>query len=158
MRQPLEQLGDGSPSDRNFHSIKAEFDYPPTTFTPVWTGAGSNPSIGNGTLTGRFFRLGNIVVATWNVVAGTTTTFGSGGYNLSLPVPAASGQRWTIGGDLLDGGVQHYTATGIINGGSVFEEIVASSSATGPVPWAATTPFTFGNGDRMTLTGIYTAA
>lgn len=153
----LENLADGSASDRNFQRIKAEFAFPVTPFVPAWTGT-SNPAIGNGTLGCWFYRLGNIIVATWNVVAGSTTTFGSGGYNLALPVPAVSGQRWAVAGDLLDAGVQHYTATGIINGGSVFEEIVASSSATGPVPWAATTPFTFGSGDRMTLTGIYAAA
>jgi hypothetical protein len=126
-------------------------------FVPAWTGA-SNPAIGNGTLNCFYRRLGDLVIATWNVVAGSTTTFGSGQYNLDLPVPARSGQRWALTGDLLDAGTQHYEVVAIINGGSVFEEILAMSNAAGPTNWAATSPFTFGSGDRITLSGMYAAA
>ena len=156
----VENLGDGSASDRNFGNLRSFLSYPPTTFTPAWTGAGSNPAIGNGTLTGFYYRVGNLIIATWNIIAGSTTTFGSGQYSVGLPVTAATSpaQRWTLTGDLLDAGVQHYEAVGVVNGSTTFEEILVMSNATGPTNWTATAPFTFGNTDRLTISGVYVAA
>lgn len=129
-----------------------------TTFVPAWTGSVSNPAILNGVQGGAYLQLGDIVHATWFIVAGSTTTFGSGTYNLALPVTARSSERWALSVDALDAGTQHYVGTAIINGGSTFEEIIVGSSATGPTTWGATTPFTFGNADRLVISGVYAAA
>ena len=56
-----------------------------TAYTPAWTGTGSNPVIGNGTINGRFKRLGKWGIATGMIVMGTTTTFGTGNYRFGLP-------------------------------------------------------------------------
>jgi hypothetical protein len=131
-----------------------------TAFTPTWSSSGTQPVIGNGTISGRYTRFSKLVFATWLVIPGSTTTFGTGTYNLTLPVTAAV-QRYTLGVDLLDTGVQHYAGQGIVDGNvdtAKFSEILAGSNATGPTSWAATTPFTFGNGDRIIITGFYEAA
>jgi hypothetical protein len=59
-----------------------------TAYTPVLTtaGAGADPTIGNGTLTGRYTRIGNLVFFAINFTAGTTTKRGSGYLEVTLPV------------------------------------------------------------------------
>jgi hypothetical protein len=61
-----------------------------TSYTPVWTGATTNPNVGNGTLTGRYSRYGRDVRFHINLTCGSTTTFGAGGYNWTLPPFAAA--------------------------------------------------------------------
>lgn len=56
-----------------------------TSYTPAWTAGTSNPSIGNGTITGAYRRTGTWVLGFISVTAGTTTTFGSGEYFWSIP-------------------------------------------------------------------------
>ncbi len=55
------------------------------SFAPLWSSTGTQPSIGNGTLTGRFYEQGKLVVATWFIQFGTTTTFGTGTWGFSYP-------------------------------------------------------------------------
>lgn len=57
-----------------------------TAYTPVWTGATTNPVIGNGTLSGQYLQMGKVVHVVIEAIFGTTTTFGSGQWIVSLPV------------------------------------------------------------------------
>jgi hypothetical protein len=59
-------------------------------YTPTWTTSGTAPSIGNGTLTGRYAISGNTVNVVINLIAGSTTTFGTNGQSFSLPIQAAN--------------------------------------------------------------------
>lgn len=60
------------------------------TYTPAWTAVTSNPAIGNGTITGRYWRRRDKLVTVEIIITtGTTTTYGSGAYLFSLPVNAA---------------------------------------------------------------------
>lgn len=54
-------------------------------YTPIWTSSGTQPSIGNGALVGKWRRVGDSMEVTIVAVFGTTTTFGTGTYNFSLP-------------------------------------------------------------------------
>lgn len=72
----------------------------PASYTPVWTSDGVQPVLGNGTLTGSYSKVGQLVVAQFELVVGSTTTFGSGNYTFSVPVAALSGV-----GDIYGGGV-----------------------------------------------------
>lgn len=56
------------------------------SYTPAWTATTTNPVINNGSLVGRYVELGDIVLVRARIQAGSTTTFGSGTYSLSLPV------------------------------------------------------------------------
>ena len=60
------------------------------TYTPTWTSSGTAPVIGNGTLSGRYSISGNTVNLVINLIAGSTTTFGTGGQSFSLPIQAAN--------------------------------------------------------------------
>jgi hypothetical protein len=59
------------------------------TYTPSWTASSVNPAIGNGTITGRYISLGGkAILFAVNITAGSTTTFGTGTYSVSLPLSA----------------------------------------------------------------------
>src|SRR5688500_12750202 len=61
------------------------------TYTPTWASSGTQPAIGNGTLAGRYASVGKIVYVKLRLVAGSTTTFGTGDWTFSLPVaPSAT--------------------------------------------------------------------
>lgn len=75
-----------------------------TTYSVAWTAGTTNPTIGNGSLYGSYIQIGKTVNFRVAVVFGTTTTFGSGAYSISLPVTAKN--------DILSGlATQHVTGT-----------------------------------------------
>jgi len=55
-------------------------------YTPTWIASTTNPAIGNGTITGAYRRIGKTIDARVKILAGSTTTWGSGHYKISLPV------------------------------------------------------------------------
>lgn len=65
----------------NFNAFGASWQ----TYTPSWTAVTTNPTIGNGTLSGRFAELGKWIIIHIDLQAGSTTTFGSGTYRWSYP-------------------------------------------------------------------------
>ena len=58
-----------------------------TAYTPTWTAATTNPSIGNGTLAGRYTQIGKTCVLVIGLTAGSTTTYGSGNWSFSCQRP-----------------------------------------------------------------------
>jgi len=58
------------------------------TYTPTWSADSVNPAIGDGTKTGKYIRIGNLIFGYVLIVMGSTTTYGSGNYSFSLPVSA----------------------------------------------------------------------
>jgi len=129
------------------------------SYTPTWTATTTNPTIGNGSIVGGYRRIGDIVEFYAKIVAGSTTTYGSGSYRVSLPV-TAFGSEWvqgfTVG--ILDAGVAWYTnyyGQGQRSGlSSSFESNLMSNQA----DWTNTSPFTFGNGDTFQVQGRYRVA
>lgn len=68
-----------------------------TPYTVAWTSTGTAPSIGNGTLIGRYVKHGRTVVCHINWTSGSTTSYGTGNYAFSLPVQAAAAGAAFIG-------------------------------------------------------------
>lgn len=64
-----------------------------TTYTPSWTGATTNPVIGNGVIVGRYLQVGKTIDGLIFVTMGTTTTFGSGQWIITAPVTARAVNR-----------------------------------------------------------------
>jgi hypothetical protein len=124
-----------------------------TTYVPLWTATTTNPVIGNGTILGRYMATTDWCEVWVGIKAGSTTTFGSGQYSVSLPIAAASG-IWEqfVSIQLNDFGVSRYSGTGVASPGSnalLFYDQDWSSL------WGNTVPFTFGNGDAATIYGRY---
>jgi hypothetical protein len=61
-----------------------------TAYTPTWTASTTTPVLGNGTLTGRYMKIGRTVICHINLTTGSTSTYGSGNHSFSLPVQAAN--------------------------------------------------------------------
>lgn len=68
-----------------------------TSYTPTWTSSGTAPVLNNGTITGRYMKFGRTVVCHINLTSGSTSTYGSGNYNWSLPFTAANAGASLVG-------------------------------------------------------------
>lgn len=128
-----------------------------TTWVPgdagVWTAAGTNPAIGNGTSLGQFQRYGRTCLFAGRILPGSTTTFGSSTYNFGLPVPA-SGTTLVLGPALLiKSGGNFYTGVCYRSGAGF--QIRFDGTTTG---MSSTVPVTFANGDALHFTGQYQTA
>lgn len=56
-----------------------------TDYTPSWSTSGTQPSIGNGTITGRWARVGNLAYVRISLKWGSTTSGGTNAWNFGLP-------------------------------------------------------------------------
>lgn len=127
------------------------------TYTPTWTSTGTAPAIGNGALLGQYCVQGPSV-SFWAVMgAGSTTTFGTGTWKITLPVPmtsvglvAPTGMR-SVGFD--------------VSAGSPYEGLVWRDSASqtrmivytpgSSTQWGPSAPFTWASADQWHIGGTY---
>ncbi|MFJ4013917.1 hypothetical protein [Streptomyces sp. NPDC090026] len=130
-------------------------------YTPAWAASTTNPSIGNGTLLGRYCVIGDTVHFSIKLTGGSTTTWGSGLYRWDLPVPAAPGIIDHIGvsfiGDSSVGGAGYSTGIAYLDDtGAVVRAYVGNQGAATGIN--STHPQTFATGDRIWIHGTYEAA
>jgi hypothetical protein len=121
-------------------------------YVPVWSSSGTAPAIGNGTISGRWVQIGKTVYVKISLLFGTTTTFGTGGYSLSLPA-AASTSVGSVGAGYLNdvsaGGGGHYNGIAVVRTVAPTVALILESSshaqvsAVGPITWANTDAWTF---------------
>ena len=124
------------------------------TPSTLWTAVTTNPTIGNGTCTGRYMQAGKWVQGSISVVFGSTTTAGSGNYQFLFPVTPLN-QRCMVGkADLLDASASTPFArvTVGING----TNFVIADFANARVSNAS--PITWATGDRIDIGFTYEAA
>lgn len=124
-----------------------------TTYTPTWTGVGSNPSLGNGTLTGRYAQVGHTVWFHVALTIGSTTTLGTGAWDFSTPVNSAAtqlvGTMVAVNSAAASLGVATQNAVGSVRGLSGFPTAF---------PLDATTPAAWTTGDTLELHGSFELA
>lgn len=104
----------------NWVVLDHKCDTSTTAYTPTWTASTTNPTIGNGTLSGFWTRNGDRLIGQIRVAIGSTSTAGSGTYRFALPtgmtidsakISLSTGSTIsnTIGdGHLYDSGVSSY--------------------------------------------------
>jgi microcystin-dependent protein len=145
-------VGDGS-TTFNVPSLSANVSEW-KAYTPTWTGSGSNPAIGNGTLSGRYKQDGQTVFVDIYVVMGSTTTFGTGNYAFALPVTAVDTNGHVLQATLFDAGTALYQRPVALDSATVLavKDLPGGGSITPTVPftWAAT--------DQIRISGTYIAA
>jgi len=129
----------------------------PITYTPTWTAAAVNPAIGNGTLTGRYVQRGKTCWVELNLVAGGTTTFGTGVYSWALPLTAASADKIHLSGEILDSGTAFWMAFSRGSGGTTGTVTVGSAGST-TASSDPTVPMTWATNDYLRLGGEYEIA
>lgn len=124
------------------------------TYTPTWSATGSNPALGNGTLQARYARLGDVVVVWLLLTMGSTTTYGTGTWEFTLPVSMGGAGRFVIGAaQALDAGVADYV--GVCRGDDTTDRLRAIFSSGSSA--SATVPHSWGSGDALALTFLYQA-
>lgn len=125
-----------------------------------WTAATSNPAIGNGTWAGAYMQVGKFVQLRVTITMGTTTTYGTGGWRVALPVTPKAGVRWRFLAEAWDSAGTLVSGVGVVDasgaialyrvGGSAAADSVISGSGTAPIAWGST--------DVLTVMGSYEAA
>jgi hypothetical protein len=129
-----------------------------TTYTPTWTASSVNPAIGNGTIDAGYRRSSesDLVQYEGRLLAGSTTTFGTGFWQISIPVApaAASANRATLIGLTLDSSAG--TSVPVI--GRFFGGTVLVFNGTAGTSISATVPFTWATSDELRWSITYEAA
>jgi len=130
------------------------------SYTPSWTANSSNPVIGNGTITGQYKVIGKTCFVRGNIVMGSTTTFGSGEWYVSMPFTASHADAILMTANLLDNGSAWYNAT--LNGaraGFNYKTAIQYQATGGTANDVnSTQPFTWANSDRFLWNGSYEIA
>lgn len=127
------------------------------SFTPTWTSSGTAPSIGNGTLAGRYKRVGDKAEIQISMISGTTTTYGTGSYQFSLPsgvsidtskLISASPNSQILGysqtqrtavGNIYDAAVTLFSSTAVYAGRPADGTGSSAWTDTFPATWTAST-------------------
>lgn len=128
------------------------------SYTVSWTAATTNPSIGNGTLAGRYVQIGKTVICNITLVMGSTTTYGSGKWMFSLPVTAKSSGltylgKWVI----VDAGTTYYEGNLILySAGSNVEFFIRNQNAADE--FNSTTPISWAENDQLMISIVYETA
>lgn len=70
-------------------------------YTSTWTAAVGTPAIGDGTLTGRYSVVGRSVTVSLILTVGSTTTFGTGAWQFTLPMAAEDQNTGQVGNAMI---------------------------------------------------------
>ena len=121
-------------------------------YTPTWASTGTQPALGNGTLTAEYARDGEYIQYSVTLAPGSTTTFGTGIYTFTIPVTAAGSQIAVGSAYALESGVQYFTGACSLSGTGAVTLWLGGTTGNN---WGATTPWTLKNGDSVTASIRY---
>lgn len=133
-----------------------------TSFTPVWTTAGTPPTQTGATLSGRYARIGNTVFYDSKLIWGAGTAAGTGIWRFTMPTSVSS----FVTSDTIIG-----QAHGVDNGNNDYHgyalwkpantaadiEFYAGGGGGAMSSTSATSPFTWGSTDFLYIHGNYEA-
>lgn len=118
-------------------------------YTPVMFGGLT--SIGNGSLYGRYHRIGNTISFSIFLSVGSTTTFDGTDFSFTLPEDVADGNtRFSASGYARDGTFRYASVGVLIENTSYVQAIGAGGGA-----FDSTTPFTWASTDYLVISGTY---
>jgi len=132
-----------------------------TGYVPAWTAAVSNPALGDGTLTGKYCKVGKLVLFHLVLLVGAGTTLGSGAWHFSLPTTCVLSTGHVFPGRLYDaaggaGGVVHYAASGVLVDATKF--VVIYDQEVGSDHVQSNKPFAWAENDLVIVNGWYLEA
>lgn len=132
------------------------------TYTPTWAGSGGTPAIGNGTLTGRFRKMGKTLDVKILLVWGSTTTGNtSTSWTFSLPsgvtLQAATAHQDFCPAYMVDNdtGVRHHYHARTTGGSAV---LAVNAADGGSSNVGSTSPFTWATSDILVIKGTFELA
>lgn len=123
-------------------------------YTPVWTATTTNPILNNGSLSGNYFRIQNIIIGQIFLVVGSSTNVGAGFYRFTVPFNINGSNVFTATCSILDAsaGFQNFVGTGLatVPGSNVIE-----FRTHGAGTFTNAVPFPFGSGDQLRVSFMY---
>jgi hypothetical protein len=123
-----------------------------TSYTPTFTSTGTGAALGNGTITGSYSRAGGSVTATVKFTAGSTTAFGTGFIQMTLPTTRTNATTWGGTATLLHGATgTFYAATVLFQNGSNFVQFAYQ----GAPYFSGAAPVAIASGDTIDFTVTY---
>ena len=132
-----------------------------TSYTPVWTASTTNPVVNNGTLNGRYLKVGRTVHNVIDLTTGSTTTYGSGTYAFSMPAAAGSAVN-QVGTAQAVGGSSRYAGNILLSPSASTAACYFPDSGLVPVSrlstMSPTIPFTWASGFLMRACITFEAA
>lgn len=142
------------------HSVLASdiFSSVWTAYTPTWAQqSGTGPTLGNGVISGKYRRVGQVGDVWLSLVMGSTTTYGDGAnyWTFSLPagwttdIPGTASQGLAVGsGYAFDAGTAHRAGVVRVLDAETVMSIVQDGANNG---WNSTRPHTWANTDQLSL-------
>lgn len=123
-------------------------------FTTSWTASTTPPTLGNGMIEAVYKRVGKRVDFRIHLTAGSTTNFGAGTWQFTLPAIATSG-RWLFPGVLRT--AADYPIWGLVEGGTDALSLRRNPATAGGAFTAAAQgdPATASTGHRIFVSGTY---
>lgn len=147
-------LGVASATSINFGGSTLDTYTSNGTWSPAWTSSGTAPVLGNGTLTGKYTVVGNLVFITIFFNAGSTTTFGTGAFRFDLPFAMAdTNPSWIV--NFFSSTTNHYYTASTVPVTTTTFAIYGNDSGSGYGQSVPTTWVSALNGSFFTVNGVY---
>jgi hypothetical protein len=126
-------------------------------WTPSWSSTGVAPAIGNGFIGGTYCRFNKTIIADGYIIAGSTTTYGTGTYRFSVPISPMVSSNGLVGyGAIFDASAGYISYSGV--GSQASTTLVEFRLGAASNVFASTVPVTMGNADQFRFQIIYQAA
>lgn len=131
-----------------------------TSYPVAWTAGTTNPVLNNGYLSGKYRLVGNeLCMVMVRIAPGSTTTFGSGQYRISLPFTAPQGAPIFMKGNaLIASALYEFVGwTSTLAGSATFVSLYVSNptASINVSSWTNTAPATFASGHVLDMAGFY---
>jgi hypothetical protein len=123
------------------------------TYTPAWTAVTANPSLGDGTLQGYYSRRGRLVTATVRLAMGSTTTYGTGAWYITLPFAASTSIPQQGSCVMVDAGTTNYLGVVQPLQDGTARALVFANAAANNI--GAAVPHTWASTDELRFTITY---
>jgi hypothetical protein len=130
------------------------------TWTPVWTTSGTAPTLGNGTILGRFQLMGKLAFVWFQLSWGSTTAAGTGTWTFTLPSAFSLSQdRSVMTGMAFDFSANlAVPAAARLASSPTPDTIDVIGVGAGTLLAGGAVPFTWTTNDTLMLTGIWPTA
>jgi hypothetical protein len=131
--------------------------YEQGTYTPSFLAeTGTAPSLGNGTLTGAYTRIGRLVQAQIKLLLGSTTTMGSGGVlQFGIPFTASSVYGATGTAYIDDTGTGWTIGFPTLRSSTILDISLAAPGVIGTARMTSTAPMVWTTGDSLVISFVY---
>ncbi len=162
-RVPLDEIEEIKALKRELHDLRAttlkrihDISFAWIDFTALWEAVTTDPVINNGDITGRYKRIGDLIIFQGKIIMGSTTTFGSGEYSVALPLTRDNivsnvviGNAWLR--NVSPGADYHPFCFSVSTDKFRLRGFVDGASQN----WTSTTPFTLAVGDWLSWNIAY---